>query len=118
MIVKQSHGKVYGATFTAKEKRAMTMEINRQLAEASERHEVELVTLVLYVLHAHLGFGKKRLRRFFEAFDRDHQKLLDYYQMPEEDNVWLADQMLQHIGVDVPAWMQERDRSCTTDKAE
>lgn len=33
MLVKKAGGKVYGATFTAAEKRAMDMEIKRQLAE-------------------------------------------------------------------------------------
>ena len=37
MIVKKAGGKVYGAIFTAAEKKAMDMEINRQIIEADKR---------------------------------------------------------------------------------
>lgn len=107
MIVKKSHGRVYGATFTAQEQKAMEMEINRQIAEATKKQEQDIVTLVLYVLHTHLGFGKKRLHRFFCAFDSEFEQLLAHYEMPDGDNVWLADRMLQRIGVDVSKWRQE-----------
>lgn len=38
MIVKKAGGKVYGAVFTAAEKKAMEMEINRQIIEADKRY--------------------------------------------------------------------------------
>lgn len=38
MIVKKAGGKVYGAVFTAAEKKAMEMEINRQIIEADKRN--------------------------------------------------------------------------------
>ena len=38
MIVKKAGGKVYGAIFTAAEKKAMDMEINRQIIEADRRY--------------------------------------------------------------------------------
>ena len=38
MIVKKAGGKVYGATFTAAERKAMDMEINRQIIEADKRY--------------------------------------------------------------------------------
>lgn len=107
MRVKQYGGKVYGADLTAKERKAMNIEINRQIAEADRQYRNNVDAMILYALHVHLGFGKKRLRRFYEAFAVEHQRLLDYYEMPEEDNAWLADQKLKEIGVDVAAWNSE-----------
>ena len=76
MRVKQFKGKVYGADLTAKERKAMELEINRQIAEADRQHANDFDAMVLYVLHTHLGFGKKRLRRFYDAFSAEHDKLI------------------------------------------
>lgn len=42
MVVKKAGGKIYGAVLTSAEKKAMNMEIERQLAEYTRKHEVEL----------------------------------------------------------------------------
>ena len=56
MVVKKAGGKIYGAVLTSAEKKAMNMEIERQLAEYTRKHEVELNAMILYVLHEQLGF--------------------------------------------------------------
>lgn len=48
MIVKKAGGKVYGAVFTAAEKKAMEMEINRQIIEADKRYTDDIDAMVLY----------------------------------------------------------------------
>lgn len=106
MRVKKSGGKIYGAILSAAERKAMELEINRQIAESERNHTNNIDILVLYTLHVHLGFGKKRLRRFYEAFVGEYNRLLDHYEMPD-DNVWLADTALKRIGVDVTAWNEE-----------
>lgn len=60
MVVKKAGGKIYGAVLTSAEKKAMNMEIERQLAEYTRKHEVELNAMILYVLHEQLGFGEQR----------------------------------------------------------
>lgn len=107
MRLKQYKGKVYGAELTAKEQKAMDIEINRQILEADKRYTNDIDALVLYALHKHLGFGYKRLRRFWEAFNAEHKKLRDHYEMPDA-NGWLAQQKLKDIGVDVAAWNAEQ----------
>ena len=47
MIVKKAGGKVYGAVFTAAEKKAMEMEINRQIIEADKRYTDNIDAMVL-----------------------------------------------------------------------
>lgn len=52
-------------------------------------------------------FAKKRLRKFYDAFSAEHDRLIQYYQMPD-DYTWLCKEMLKRIGVDVEAWNRER----------
>lgn len=111
MRVKQYRGQVFGVDLTAKERKAMNMEINRQIAEADKQYRNNIDIMVLYALRVHLGFGKKRLRRFYEAFSAVHEELTAYYEMSEEDNAWLADRELKKIGVDVAAWNEEQRRA-------
>lgn len=108
MIVKKAGGKVYGAVFTAAEKKAMEMEINRQIIEADKRYTDDIDAMVLYTLAVHLGFGPKRLRRFYEAFAAEHDRLIQHYEMPD-DYTWLCKEELKKIGVDVEAWNRERE---------
>ena len=81
MRVKKAGGKVFGAVLTAAERKAMDMEINRQIVEADRRYADDIDAMVLYTLHVHLGFGKKRLRKFYDAFSAEHDRLIQYYQM-------------------------------------
>lgn len=108
MRVKQYKGKVFGADLTAKERLAMNIEINRQIVEADRKYTNDIDAMVLYTLHVHLGFGKKRLRRFWEAFQQEHKALVEYYQMPD-DGAWLCQRKLKDIGVDVEEWNKEVD---------
>ena len=65
MIVKKAGGKVYGAVFTAAEKKAMEMEINRQIIEADKRYTDDIDAMVRYALADRLGFGPKRIIHFY-----------------------------------------------------
>lgn len=86
----------------------MVSEIRRQCAEWDKQYEVDLNALALYVLRVHLGFGPKRLRRFFKAFSAEHKALREHYLMDSpEDGHFLARRELLKIGVDVEAWTKE-----------
>lgn len=98
MRIKKAGGKVFGAVLTAAEKKAMDMEINRQIVEADRRYADDIDAMVLYTLHVHLGFGKKRLRKFYDAFSAEHDRLIQYYQMPD-DYTWLCKEMLKRIAL-------------------
>ena len=110
MRVKQYKGTVYGTELTAKERRAMNIEINRQIVEADRKYLNNVDAMILYFLHKYLGFGKKRLRRAWEQFTVIHDDLVNYYEMPDDD-AWLADRKLKEIGVDVAAWNAEKGDS-------
>lgn len=51
MRIKKAAGKVYGAAMTVAEKKAMNLEIQRQLAEYDKKHATEIDALILWVLH-------------------------------------------------------------------
>lgn len=107
MQIKKSGGRIYGATLTSAEKKAMNMEIRRQLAEMDKKNKEEVDATVLYILMTEFGFGKKRLRRFHDTFDEKITALLNRYQMSSEDDVWLCTEMLKRRGIDINQWNKE-----------
>lgn len=108
MRVKKYGGKVFGAELTTAERKAMNIEINRQLVERDKQYAADIDAMVLYTLMAHYGWKKKRLRRFWKAFIEEHKALREFYQMDEPgDNEWLAHRMLKEIGVDINEWYKE-----------
>lgn len=112
MRVKKLYGKPYGVEFTAAERKAMNLEINRQIIENDEKYKEDIDAMVLYVLMVHYGWKKKRLRKFWKAFITEHQALRDYYLMDAPgDNEWLARRKLKQIGVDVHQWYEEDEQS-------
>lgn len=108
MRVKKLYGKPYGVEFTAAERKAMEMEINRQIMEKDEKYKEDIDAMVLYVLMVHYGWRKKRLRKFWNAFVTEHKALCDRYNMHDDgDNVGLAHWKLKSIGVDIHEWYKE-----------
>ena len=108
MRVKKFNGKPYGVEFSAAERKAMNLEINRQIAEKDEKYQENIDALVLYVLMVHYGWKKKRLRKFWDAFIKEHKALREYYLMDDPgDNEWLAHWKLKKIGVDIHEWYKE-----------
>ena len=108
MRVKKFNGKPYGVEFSAAERKAMNLEINRQIAEKDEKYQEDIDALVLYVLMVHYGWKKKRLRRFWDAFIAEHKALREYYLMEDPgDSEWLAHWKLKKIGVDIHQWYEE-----------
>lgn len=104
MVVKKAGGKVYGAVFTAAEKKAMDIEIKKELAEYTRKHEVEVNAMILYVLHEQLGFGEQRLKKFFDRFSVEINELVRRYEMDDEDAEWLCTRKLLDMGIDVAKW--------------
>ncbi len=107
MRAKKYKGKVYGAQMTSAERKAMDMEIQRQLAEYDKKHLCEVDAVVLWILHEEFGFGKKRLKRFFNTFERAVDDLLERYSMDDKDAIWLCTFKLKQYGIDIEKWHNE-----------
>lgn len=82
---------------------ALNKEIARQIVEMDRAHSNNIDAMVLYVLHTEFGFGKKRLRQFYDALIKEHDRLESYYEMPDSFP-WLCKEKLKEIGVDIEAW--------------
>lgn len=85
MKVKKAGKRVFGAVMSAAEKKAMDMEIQRQLAEYDRKHIREIDALVLWELREQLGFGNKRLKKFYDNFSRGIEALIRRYEMEQGD---------------------------------
>ena len=61
----------------------------------------------MWVLHSEFGFGEKRLRRFYDRFNKAIAELLERYVMEENDKVWLCTYLLKQYGIDLEKWREE-----------
>lgn len=88
-------------------KKAMNMEIQRQLAEYDKKNTEEIDAMVLYILHTQFGWGEKRLRRFYDCFADELKALTDRYLLDDTDTVWLCTRKLKDAGIDISEWSKE-----------
>lgn len=98
----------YGKPMSKAERKALDVEIRRELEEWDWKHSIEIDAMILWVLHEEFGFGPKRLKQFFDRFSSSLTELKDRYQMEEEDKIWLCTHMLKRYGVDLEVWAQEK----------
>lgn len=89
------------------ESEAISREIKKQLAERMRNHEDNVDAQVMYVLNQKFGFGKKRLREFYLAFQEEVSSLINHYEMPGESEYLAKAFLKEHVGVDVEAWNDE-----------
>lgn len=109
ITIKKHGSKVYGANLTVAERKAMGMEIQRQIAEYDKKNMLEIDALVLWVLHEEFGFGAVRLKRFFDRFAPALDDLVKRYEMEYDDSVWLCTHKLKELGIDISEWEKERN---------
>lgn len=89
---------------TPQSKKAMILEINRQIVEQENKFIQGIDAMILWTLHKELGFGKKRLERFYKAVIRNYKELCKYFEM---DDTYPAEQKLREIGVDLDKLRKE-----------
>lgn len=106
-IIKKSGGKIFGAQFTAAEQKAMEIEFKKCFAEFNERNSNELGAMILWVLHEEFGFGKERLKKFYDVFSPAIKALSDRYEMDDTEGPWLCTRKLLEYGIDISKWNQE-----------
>jgi hypothetical protein len=104
MTVKRSGGRIFGANLTAAEKTAMNLEINRQIAEHNRNNTLEIDAMVLWCLHEKFGFGKERLKKFYDSFSGCMDSLSQRYEMDESEQVYLCTKLLKDYGIDIEKW--------------
>ena len=106
-VFKKNKGHIFGVQFSAKEQKAINEEILRQCAEFDKKNANEIDALVLWLLHERFGFGKKRLRAFYDYFLTEMDALVEHYAMGDEDKAWLCTYKLKQYGIDIEEWNKE-----------
>lgn len=106
---KKSGKHIFGVELTAAEQKAIDREIERQLAEHTRKHNLEIVAMTLTTLHEEFGFGEARLKRFFDRYDEVVESLVKRYELSEGDEPWIAMYKLKEKGIDVEAWYAEAE---------
>lgn len=92
------------AVMTPEMETAMLHEINQQCLEADDRLSLDVDAVVLWTLHQHMGFGAKRLHRFYLAMAAEHRRMRDFYQM---DDTYPERYKLKELGADLEEWQKE-----------
>lgn len=108
MRIKRSGKYIHGADLTAAEKKAMNIEIAKQLSEFTRKYHVEIECIFLRELRANYGFGETRLRRAFDNFGNDLDELIARYELEDEDKLWLSTRQMKAEGFDVEQWHKEK----------
>lgn len=107
MKIKKANGRIFGADFTAAERKALKLEVQKEYAEYDKKNAFELASMVLWVLYEKFGFREKRLRNFYDNFAVELKELLKRYEMDDSDKVWLCKKKLLDHGIDVEQWERE-----------
>lgn len=89
------------------EKETLQREINRQILDHEVDCQNNIDAMVLYTLAQEFGFGKVRLRRFYDSLVKGHNNIKDYYQFNNREVCELYKSRLKKIGVDIVKWNEE-----------
>ena len=81
-------------------KKALKNEIHNRLVDQERKVSIDIDTSVLWVLHVKYGWGKQRLKAFYNALFEEHRNVRTY------DKGELV-KMLKEKGIDVEAWYDE-----------
>lgn len=103
-------GKIYGAKLTSDEKKAMQIEILKEIAELDRKNRNEIDAIFLWWLHEKLGFGYERLKQFYYEFNPAIEALCQRYEMTDTgDDVWLCTKKLKDYDerIDIAQWSKE-----------
>lgn len=104
---KSKHKQRKPLILNSEQKKAMNKEINRQILENDMKFSKDYDAAVLWTLRVCYGFGRKRIRRFWDCFLAEHQRLRECYEQNPGSKETDYKELLKKIGVDIDAWYEE-----------
>ena len=107
MIFKKHKGQIFDVELSTKEQKVMNEKINAQIIATHQQFTDDFDYMILYVLHKHFGFGPGRLRKAYDLFVGENEKLIKHYEMPDA-GVYIAREEMNTIGCNVEQWGRER----------
>lgn len=116
MIVNRSGSKIFGAHLSKVERQALNIEVKKAIVENEELYRQDLDAAILYYLNTKYGFGVKRLRDFWDGFNKLHDEMIQHYMIDSEDAAWVCREALKNIGVDVKQWYEEDERKAKNEQ--
>lgn len=85
-------------------------ELKKQIVEYDRVNEINIDAAFLWQLHVQLGFGKKRLKRFFDNFEIAYNEMIVNYEASGTKNSYdISIENLKGIGVDIVEWHTEQE---------
>lgn len=103
---------IFRVKLTSAEQKALDEEVDRQArayyAEFARKHEIEVEAIVMRQLKRLTGWGETRLKRFYDDFTPELDKLVEYYEMGDDDAAWLCTRELLAEGIDIEKWHKEK----------
>ena len=85
-------------------------EIDQQILERDKAFSLDIDSMVLWALHIHCGWGKKRLEDFYRVMLSEHLRMREYYKI--DDTFQERYKLTERCGVDVEALNAEFLKSC------
>ena len=93
---------------TAAQKKALIPEIEKEILYYQDKFYVENTAAILWTLHITFGFGKKRLKEFWDAYFQIHDEIVENYQLDDLGEGMVYKDKLKRIGVDIEEWCEEK----------
>lgn len=84
----------------------VTAAMKKEIARQGRAFSKDVQTMLMWVLHKHYGFGKKRLEQFYITFLREYEDMCKFF---ETDEVFPAEYKLREIGIDVEELAKKYD---------
>ena len=86
------------------DRKRIKVEVRKEVEACFERKCIDMDAMILWNLHKQFGFGKDRLRRYFDGYVKEIRALQELY----GEYAWqkMRDELLR-IGVDIEAWEKE-----------
>lgn len=88
-------------------RKTLQIEARRQVYEARDKLFNDMDSVILWVLHESFGFGKDRLRKFYNEFQRLYTDLQNHYELGN-DTPYVCIERLKQIGVNIEEWEENK----------
>ena len=96
---------------------AIRQEVSRQVLDIDRQYRLDMDAAVLWALHEAFGFGRKRLKRFFDAFSEVHTDLRKAYSLSDDDVTPKCRELLKsRAKVDLVTWETELEKKLIQDR--
>lgn len=91
------------------ERKILHEETVKEMRKVVYSIEEDEIACAMFVLHNEFGFGRDRLRKYFDEYASLHKQLDEMYGSGKEYDFdgWYAKRELKKIGVDVHEWYEE-----------